>query len=180
MKIFSKEDMGSKWHDLFRYEHTTGKLFRRSDGSEVDDVADDSYATTGAPDLLPGCLVYITDKSDIPVHRIVWRMVNGPIDKGLMIKHKNGDLTDNRLRNLTLAICKPKTEVLARGRQKRVCTKPRKDNTSGYLGVVYIKRRGKYLARITIDGKRYDLGHYRTAEQASAAYQEAKKRKEKA
>jgi hypothetical protein len=192
MRIFSKRppvdsdkkqpftDRGAKWHDQFRYEPLSGKLLRLSDGSVVDDVADDSYATTGAPDLLPGCLVHIADKSDIPVHRIIWRMVNGPIAKGLMVKHKNGDVTDNRLRNLTLTMCKPKTEVPARVRQKRVVSRAGGNNTSGYLGVTYVKRLDMYRARITVAGKTYELGKFNTALQAARAYQEAKKRKEKA
>ena len=97
-----------------------------------------------------------------------------------MVKHKNGDPTDNRLRNLTLAMCKPKTGVPARVRQKRVVSRKGSNNTSGYLGVTYVKRLDLYMARITFAGRTYELGKFKTAEQASAAYQEAKKRKEKA
>jgi HNH endonuclease len=35
-------------------------------------------------------------------HRLVWRAANGPIPDGLVINHKNGVKTDNRIVNLEL------------------------------------------------------------------------------
>lgn len=35
-------------------------------------------------------------------HRVIWREHNGPIPPGAMIKHRNGNSTDNKLENLVL------------------------------------------------------------------------------
>lgn len=178
MRVFLAPANNSFWHGYFKYEPATGMLLSREDGAPIDARADGSYAMSGAPDLLPGCLLYVGEMSDIPVHRIVWRMFKGPIPKGLIVTHKNGDLADNRLANLELTKTKPKRGVS--GRQRRVCKKVRKDSNTGYIGVTWVNRTGRYKARITIDGKRYELGQFNTALQAARAYQEAKKRKEKA
>lgn len=43
-----------------------------------------------------------------------------------------------------------------------------------YPGVSYNKKRGRYIARVTIGDKRVSLGYYETAELAAKAYAERK------
>lgn len=52
---------------------------------------------------------------------------------------------------------------------------PLRSNTSGKTGVVKI--RGKWEARMTLDGKRVFLGHYKTFEEAVAAREDAEQRR---
>jgi hypothetical protein len=49
-------------------------------------------------------------------------------------------------------------------------TGPRSTNTSGYKGVTWDKRRGKWKAQISVNGRHYNLGHYPSKEDAYAAY----------
>lgn len=51
----------------------------------------------------------------------------------------------------------------------------RRDNTSGYPGVSFYKKRNKYAAHIRVNGILNYLGLYPTAEEAFQAYQLAKK-----
>lgn len=48
-------------------------------------------------------------------------------------------------------------------------TKVKKNNTSGYTGVSYDKRSGKYRAYLTLNGKQISLGSYNTAKEAYKA-----------
>jgi hypothetical protein len=48
------------------------------------------------------------------------------------------------------------------------------ENKHGYPGVTYKQNRGKYCAKIAINGKRIDLGYFNTAKEAGEAYQKAK------
>lgn len=54
--------------------------------------------------------------------------------------------------------------------------KLRSDNTSGYTGVQFHKRSGKWLATITFKGRRYDLGKYKKIEEAVKARQTAEEK----
>lgn len=46
--------------------------------------------------------IKLSDGSTIDEHRLVWEQAHGPIPKGMVIHHKNGDGRDNRLSNLEL------------------------------------------------------------------------------
>lgn len=84
--------------------------------------------------------------------------------KGKCVDHINGDTLDNRKCNL------------------RICTKAEnqrntrlyKNNTSGYKGVL---RNGPYWrANIRVNKKAYNLGSYKTKEEAALAYNEGAKK----
>lgn len=82
---------------------------------------------------------------------------------GLEVDHINGDGLDNRRSNL------------------RVCTKAqnqqnariRRDNTSGYKGVIWYKRYAKWSAHIRSNGKLQNLGYFRCPTAAAVAYAKA-------
>lgn len=76
------------------------------------------------------------------------------------IDHINGDKLDNRRANLRP--CTNQQNQMNRGANK--------NNTSGYKGVAYDKRRSKYSAQIRYNRKLIWLGYYPTAEDAYGAY----------
>lgn len=95
-------------------------------------------------------------RTSIQMHRVI---TDAP--DGMEVDHQNHDGLDNQRGNL------------------RVCTRadnqhnqrPCLNNTSGYKGVS--RRRGRWVAGIRCDGRRYNLGHFDTAEEAALAYNEA-------
>lgn len=100
----------------------------------------------------------------IKIHRIILERVLGrPLAKNEHVDHINRDGLDNRRENLRLATPK----------QNHANTKTYRNNTSGYKGVYYVYRTGRWLALITIDGKQKYLGYHATPEQAYEAYCQA-------
>ena len=94
----------------------------------------------------------------IYMHR---QIMNPPKDK--FVDHINHDGLDNRRDNLRIA---------TRTQNRRNCRKV-KDSTSRYKGVHYRKDFKKYRARIVVDGKRINLGHFDSEIEAATAYDEA-------
>jgi len=95
------------------------------------------------------------------LHRVIMQAPdNADVD------HKNRNKLDNRRCNLRL--CTPSQNLMNRPKTRV--------NTSGYKGVNFNKRTGKYQAEITAHKKRYFLGFFDTAEEAAAAYKKAAKK----
>jgi hypothetical protein len=96
-------------------------------------------------------------------HRVIWTLLNGrwPADE---IDHGNGDRSDNTPFNLRAATRTENGQNLGL----------RSNNTSGFAGVCWSQRDGKWRAHITIDGLTRYLGSFNTAKAASAAYVAAK------
>ena len=92
-----------------------------------------------------------------PAHRIVWALHNGPTD--MMIDHINGNRCDNRLENLRLV-----TEA-----QNHMNTSLRSNNTSGTKGVRWHAQRGKWNARIKLNGVERSLGMFSDIKDAVSA-----------
>jgi HNH endonuclease len=98
-------------------------------------------------------------------HRLAWLYMTGqwPND---FIDHINGDPSDNRFYNLREA---------SNSENQRNRTKA-KHNKSGYKRVWLHSDMKKWAAKCTVNGKRHHLGVFKTAEEASIAYQEFAKR----
>ena len=84
---------------------------------------------------------------------------------GLEVDHRNRNGLDNRRCNLRVVT---KSVNMLNGNTP--CT-----NTSGYRGVLWHERTGKWLARIKINGKQKHLGLFATAKEASNVYEDCKK-----
>lgn len=97
-------------------------------------------------------------------HRLAFAIHHGCFPKG-DIDHINGIKTDNRICNL---------RDVSKSVNKQNQLKPRADNRLGIMGVAC--ERDKYRAKISINGKRVDLGTYATPEQAHQIYLSAKRK----
>ena len=103
------------------------------------------------------------DGSAYKAHRIVWLHIHGVWPQG-QIDHINGDRRDNRPGNLRDVPAFINCENQRFGRS---------DSSHGLLGVCYFK--GKWQAQITVRGKQRYLGRFSSAEDAHAAYLDAKR-----
>ena len=74
--------------------------------------------------------------------------------------HVNHDTLDNRDENLR--ICTPSENLCNKGITQR--------NTSGFKGVYWSKQKGKWHARIGLNGKKINLGFFSNPEDAYKAY----------
>lgn len=98
------------------------------------------------------------------LHRVIWVWMTGSWPSEF-IDHRNGIRDDNRWCNLREATNAINAQNL-RG--------PRKDNTTGFLGVS--RRKDKFSAHISVDGRMKYLGVFATAQEASSAYLAEKRR----
>lgn len=96
------------------------------------------------------------------MHRLV---MENAIKEGQMIDHINGDKLDNRKENLR--ICTNQQNMCNRG---KLIHKKEGAIHSMYKGVRGYGKRGKWVARISIDGKVKHIGVYETEEEAAKAY----------
>ena len=103
-------------------------------------------------------------KQGYMAHRIAWIHFYGAAPVG-EIDHINGEKSDNRIANLR--------DVTASDNCKN---KPLpKKNTSGFVGVSFHKTSGKWMAYFGSLGKKYYLGLFMTAKDASEARESAAK-----
>ena len=97
-------------------------------------------------------------------HRLAWFYVYKKWPN-FQIDHINEVKTDNRILNLR-DVCQTKNLL----NQSR----PQKNNTSGFRGVSFQAKTGKYRAQLMIEGKQHHLGEFETPELAYQAYLSAK------
>lgn len=97
------------------------------------------------------------DRTDVYMHRVVVSA-----EDGQMIDHINRDKLDNRKSNLRIA-----TSSQNNSNVTKLAT-----NTSGYKGVTFYKRTGRWMAQIMIDKKYKCIGYYSSPEDAALAYNE--------
>lgn len=100
------------------------------------------------------------------LHRLAYLYMTGewPTDD---VDHIDGDGRNNRWNNL---------REVTRKTNIQNQRKAQSSNKSGFLGASFDKFTGRYVARINSNGKYLNLGRFDTAEEAHAAYLEAKRR----
>ena len=143
----------------FVYDPDTGVLtwlLRKAYRIQIGDVA-------GSP-TDRGYLCVRLDGSNYKVHRIVWAMYAG-LAAARPLDHVNGVKSDNRISNLREA------SSSENGRN----TSAYRNNTSGYKGVSWHKRIGKWGSAIRLYGRVRHLGYFTEIEDAAAAYAAASK-----
>lgn len=100
------------------------------------------------------------DKLVYQAHRLAWLYVYGGIPEKKLIDHINGDAADNRISNLRLC-------TQAENQKNR---RKSKHNTSGYKGLSWSKRHGKWRVRAVINRKSFHLGYYSDIKEAVEVY----------
>jgi two-component SAPR family response regulator len=99
-------------------------------------------------------------KEQIYMHRVI---MNTPA--GMSTDHINKDKTDNQ--KVNLRICTTSENMMNRDKQK--------NNTSGYKGVFWHERAGRWRAQIRLNRKSIHLGLFDTPEEACEKYKQAEK-----
>lgn len=98
-------------------------------------------------------------------HRLAWLHTYGEWPIG-QIDHINGIRSDNRIVNLRDV----SHSINAQNQRSS-----HSHNCTGILGVSFHKRDNRWVAGISVNGKRLHLGNFRTPEAASTAYLSAKR-----
>lgn len=95
-------------------------------------------------------------------HRVVWLWHHGYMPE--FIDHKDRNPMNNRIENLRPATRAENSQNISMNR----------NNTSGFTGVCWDKRREKYMAYIWKNNKQINLGRFDSAEEAYLEYMLAK------
>lgn len=157
-------------HDLLKYDKDTGKLFWKERPRKYfqDDGSWKKFNTRYAgleTFHFDNCRGYFKGqifKVTYVAHRVIWCMHYGdwPSDT---IDHINHNRKDNRIENLR--------DVSMRENNMNFplpC-----NNTSGFVGVVYDKKRSLWMARVKIHKKNKFLGYFKEKENAIEARKKA-------
>lgn len=135
------------------YDPETG-LFTRNDSA-----GGEAKGSVAGGVLNTAYIAIRIDRRDYLAHRLAWLYMTGewPIS---YIDHINRVPGDNRWENLRAAS----------QTQQNANMGIRKDNTSGYRGVKWDKKRGKWSANIQVNGKQKHLGAFDDKQTAYASY----------
>ena len=104
-------------------------------------------------------------RRNVFMHRHIVQVIMGrPLQNNEFVEHKNGDKLDNTRENLIYPLTPSE-----HGQRSKL----QKNNTSGYKGVSYDKKRNKWRAYIAKNLRVKTIGYYDTAEDAALAYNNA-------
>lgn len=149
----STKPSAARINELFDYDPETGaftnKVFhpRRPVGSKVGTFGSHGY------------LAATVDGTKYLLHRMSWVIMTGEWPEG-EVDHINKDRSDNRWSNL-----RPASRFDNSGNRLK-----NKNNTSGYKGVSWDKKRSKWIAGISKGRKYYCLGLFDDPVEAHQAY----------
>lgn len=129
------------------FDYKDGDIFWKSSGLRAGTDKGNGYRMV--------CL----NRRKLLVHRVIWEMHNGTIPDGMEVDHMDGNRSNNRIENLRIV----SRSINNRNRAMQ------SNNTSGYTGVVWIRSRQKWGARVKVNGKQISLGCFDSIERAVKA-----------
>ncbi len=145
---------------LLRYEAETGKFFWLRTRSGVSDISKEAGSVKGS-----GYRAIEIYGRVYQAHILAWLYVYGSLPSGFL-DHINTVKTDNRISNLRIAT----------NSENQANKKKSIKNTSGFKGVTWNKKCGKWQASIKVMGRNLYLGLFDEAAVAHQAYAEAANR----
>lgn len=146
----------TKLRDLLDYQPLTGLFAWRED--RAPDIKAGDVAGTWRSD---GYIAIRIEGRKYQAHRLAWLYLHGSFPAA-QIDHINGAKWDNRIENLRVAT----NAQNCRNRGRRA------DNKSGFKGVSFEARSGKWRANAADAAGRWrSLGRFASPEEASAAYE---------
>ena len=104
------------------------------------------------------------DRRRLLAHRLAWLYIYNCFPKN-EIDHINSNPSDNRLENLREAT----------SAENKANSRLRKNNTTGYKGVSFIKSRRRWVAQIAFNKSYRHLGYFNNPRSAYRAYCQAAK-----
>ena len=149
--------------ECFKYEPETGLLYwRERPLYHFDNIGwkmnsfNNRKANTVVSEIHNDYIYVAIDSVRYRVHRVIWKLYHGT-EPGETIDHINGIRNDNRICNLRLA-------SFLENSQNVVNLK--KNNKSGYVGVCWHEKAGKWRATFSYKGDTVHLGLFDTAYEA--------------
>jgi len=139
--------------ELLHYEPETGVFTRRVKTSSRAKAGSAAGTVNGRGYLR----IRLTAKQYL-AHRLAWLIMTGEFPPE-QIDHINGVITDNRWCNL-------RSVTRQENNRNRAV---RRDSASGIMGVRKHRPTGPWVARITVDGRRINLGYFKDLADAIAA-----------
>lgn len=155
-QCFREEDGRLFWKHRPIEHFKTEKTWKRWNSRNAGEEAGYKWKSRGSPRHIVSL-----NKSNFYRSQIVWLLHHGQwADR---IDHKNRDATDDRIGNLRPA------SASQNGANSLISC----NNTSGFKGVSFEKRRNHWRAYIKVNRRFIHLGSFPTPEEAHAAYLEA-------
>ena len=145
---------------LFEYDKETGNLIWKTRPSIK--ASRVKVGTIAGTLKSHGYICVGINRNSYRAHRLIFLMHKGYLPK--TIDHINGDTLDNRIENLRAA---------TRG-QNQHNRKTNANNTSGYKGVSWYKKRKKWISKIKLEGKAIHLGYFDNLEEAAEVVRKAR------
>lgn len=159
----AKSDLtAQRLRELLHYDPETGVFTRRVRTANAIRAGD----VTGCRNTIGYLVISVLNRRYL-AHRLAWLYAHGewPVAD---IDHINGVRQDNRIANL---------RDVSRSANIQNQRRPQTHGTSGFLGVTWSKQIKRWVAAITVPtNRRKHIGCFATAEEASAAYLEAKRK----
>lgn len=149
---------------LFSYDNDTGILAWKVSRSNCVRIGQEAGSVQGKDDW-PYRTVSVNGVHYM-AHHLIWYFVTGEWPHGFLVDHRDGNGLNNRWLNLRRATF-----------SQNVCnSKLGRSNTSGFKGVSFDRKSGRWHAQIMLDRKQKHLGRFPTPELAHAAYCHAAER----